>query len=185
MSPAVDPASPGQPFIALVGMPGSGKSTVGRQLARRLGVSFSDSDLLIEQRLGCPIRDFFAREGEEAFRGVEESVLQDLTARATGVLATGGGTVLRPGNRVRLRSAARVVYLQSTPEELLRRVRHDVNRPLLQVDDPLARLRELHAVRDPLYRETAHLVIETGRPSISTLVQLIMMRMDLPRRPPP
>lgn len=164
-------------------MPGSGKSTVGRQLARRLGVDFHDSDLLIEQRLGCPIREFFAREGEAAFRDVEESVLAGLTVRGEGVLATGGGAVLRPANRTRLRASARVVYLHSSPDELYRRVRHDANRPLLQVEDPLARLHELHTVRDPLYRETAHMVIETGRPSIATLVHLIMMRLNLPHRP--
>lgn len=164
--------------ISLVGLPGSGKSTVGRQLARRLQLPFADSDHVIEQRLGCPIRDFFEREGEERFRDVEEQVLDELT-RQSGVLSTGGGAVLRPGNREHLRSRGKVVYLKSTPEELFRRLRHDTQRPLLQVDDPLQRLRDLYAARDPLYRETAHFIIETGRPSVATLVNMIVMQLEL------
>lgn len=166
-------------MIGLVGLPGSGKSTVGRQLARRLGVSFADSDQVIEQRLGCSIREFFEREGEERFRDIETMVIDDLTRNNPGVLATGGGAVLRAENRAHLRSRGQVVYLRSTPEEVFRRLRHDVNRPLLQVKDPLGRLRDLFAVRDPLYRETAHFVIETGRPSVATLVNMIMMQLEL------
>ena len=137
-------------------MPGSGKSTVGRQLARRLGLPFFDSDHLIEQRLGCSIREYFAREGEAAFRDVEEQVLADLARGASAVVATGGGAVLREANRSNLRAAGRVIYLRSSPEELHRRLRHDTQRPLLQVADPLARLRTLYAERDPLYRDAAH-----------------------------
>ncbi len=165
--------------IALVGLPGSGKSTIGRQLARRLGVPFADSDHVIEQRLGCSIREYFEREGEERFRDVEEAVIDELTRSHEGVLATGGGAVLREANRVHLRTRARAVYLRSSPEEVFRRLRHDVNRPLLQVKDPLGRLRDLYSVRDPLYREVAHFVIETGRPSVSTLVNMIMMQLEL------
>ena len=166
-------------MIGLVGLPGSGKSTVGRQLARRLGVPFADSDQVIEQRLGCSIREFFEREGEERFRDIEAMVIDDLTRNHPGVLATGGGAVLRAENRSHLRSRGQVVYLRSTPEEVFRRLRHDVNRPLLQVKDPLGRLRDLFAVRDPLYRESAHFVIETGRPSVATLVNMIMMQLEL------
>ena len=166
-------------MISLIGLPGSGKSTVGRQLARRLQLHFSDSDHVIEQQLGCSIREYFEREGEERFRDVEESVIDDLTRVRSGVLSTGGGVILRLANRERLRQRCKVVYLNSSPDELFRRLRHDVNRPLLQVADPLNRLRDLHALRDPLYRETAHFVVETGRPSVATLVSMIVMQLEL------
>lgn len=166
-------------MIALVGLPGSGKSTVGRQLARRLQQSFHDCDSVIEQRLGCTIREFFEREGEARFRDIELQVLAELLAQQGGVLSTGGGAVLRPENRELLHAKARVFYLRSTPEELMRRLRHDTQRPLLQVADPLARLRELHAQRDPLYRQTAHVVLDTGRPSVATLVNMICMQLEL------
>jgi shikimate kinase len=166
-------------MISLVGLPGSGKSTVGRQLARRLSLPFFDSDHVIEQRLGCSIREFFEREGEERFREVEASVLDALTLGEAGVLSTGGGSVLRPINRTHLHTRGHVVYLRSTPEEVWRRLRHDRNRPLLQVADPLQRLRDLYEVRDPLYRETAHYVIETGRPSVATLVNMVVMQLEL------
>ena len=166
-------------------MPGSGKSTVGRHLARRLRLPFFDSDHVIEERLGCSIREYFAREGEAAFRDLEEQAIDELTAGASCVLATGGGAVLRPANRQRLHERGRVVYLRSSPEELYRRLRHDSTRPLLQVADPLARLRALYAERDPLYRETAHFVIETGRPSVPTLVNMIVMQLELAGLLPP
>lgn len=166
-------------MIALVGLPGSGKTTVGRHLARRLQLPFIDSDQQIEQRLGCSIREFFEREGEQAFRDLEESVIDELTAGAPCVLSTGGGAVLRPANREHLHGRAKVFYLRTTPEDVFRRVRHDRSRPLLQVEDPLQRLRDLYAVRDPLYRQTAHFVIETGRPSVATLVNMIAMQLEL------
>jgi shikimate kinase len=165
--------------IIFVGLPGSGKTTIGRQLARRLGVPFVDSDHVIEHRLGCSIREFFAREGEDSFRDVEQQVLDDLTQSHEGVIATGGGSVLREANRRHLRERGHVIYLRSTPEDVFRRVRHDTARPLLQVDDPLARLRALFEARDPLYREAAHFVIETGRPSVATLVNMIVMQLEL------
>jgi shikimate kinase len=159
-------------------MPGSGKSTVGRQLARRLSLPFTDSDHAIEQRIGCSIREFFEREGESAFRDIEEQVIADLCTR-DGVIATGGGAVLREANRERLRSAAHVIYLRSSPEDVFRRVRHDKGRPLLQVADPLGRLRELHSERDPLYRQTAHFTIDTGRVSIPTLASRAIAQLEL------
>jgi shikimate kinase len=165
--------------ITLVGMPGSGKSTVGRQLARRLRLPFFDSDHVIEERLGCSIREFFAREGEEAFRDLEQQVLAELAQGPPAVIATGGGAVLREANRRCLREAGRVVYLRSSPEELYRRLRHDTQRPLLQVADPLGKLRELHAQRDPLYEQTAHFHVETSRPSVSRLVNMIVMQLEL------
>ncbi|MBL8336939.1 MAG: shikimate kinase [Rhodoferax sp.] len=166
-------------ILSLIGLPGSGKSTVGRHLARRLAMPFVDSDHVIEQRLGCPIRQYFEQEGEESFRDVEEAVIDDLSRADRAVLSTGGGAVLRPGSRRRLHERSQVVYLKSTPDELFRRLRHDRNRPLLQVADPLARLRDLYAIRDPLYRETAHFTIETGRPSVATLVNMIVMQLEL------
>lgn len=165
--------------VALIGLPGSGKSTVGRHLAKRLDLPFVDSDHVIEQRLGCSIATFFEREGEAAFRDIEADVLDELTQRTDAVLSTGGGSVLRPANRVHLRSRCQVIYLRSTPEELFRRLKRDTTRPLLQVQDPMAKLRDLFEIRDPLYRETAHFSIDTGRPSVATLVNMIAMQLDL------
>ena len=166
-------------MISLIGLPGSGKSTVGRQLARRLQVPFLDSDHVIEQRLGCSIREYFEQEGEARFRDVEAEVLNDLTQQPCGVLSTGGGIVLREANRIHLRERTQVVYLNSTPEELFRRLKHDKSRPLLQVADPLGKLRDLHAQRDPLYRETARFNIDTGRPSVASLVNMIVSQMEI------
>lgn len=166
-------------MISLIGLPGSGKSTAGRQLARRLQLPFFDSDHVIEQQLGCSIREYFEREGEARFRDVEQAVIDELTQKPKCVLSTGGGVVLRPANRHQLHERSQVVYLNSSPEELFRRLRHDTNRPLLQVADPLDRLRELFTQRDPLYRETAHFIIETGRPSVPTLVNMIVMQLEL------
>jgi len=160
-------------------MPGGGKSTVGRHLSRRLGLPFADSDVVIERRIGCSIRTFFEQEGEERFRDIESEVVAQLITAGPGVIATGGGIVLRDANRNALRDQTICVYLRSTPEELFRRLRHDSKRPLLQVADPLARLRELYAKRDPLYRQAAHFVIETGRPSVPALVNMILMQLEL------
>ena len=165
--------------IIFVGLPGSGKTTIGRQLARRLGLTFVDSDHVIEHRLGCSIREFFAREGEVSFRDLEQEVIDELTQTHQGVIATGGGAVLREANRRHLHERGQVIYLRSTPEDVFRRVRHDNARPLLQVDDPLGRLRTLFEARDPLYREAAHFVIETGRPSVAMLVNMICMQLEL------
>jgi len=149
--------------------------------------------------------DIQRREFEKAFRGLEEAevrtflhevageweevlaenqklkeeVLDSLSQAPPKVLSTGGGAVLREANRRHLRERGRVVYLKSNPEELFRRLRHDSNRPLLQVADPLQKLKNLFAERDPLYREVAHFVLETGRPSVSTLVNMIMMQLEL------
>lgn len=166
-------------------MPGSGKSTVGRQLARRLALPFHDSDAVIEQRIGCTIRDYFAEHGEAAFRDEEQAAIEALTDGESAVIATGGGTVLREANRRRLHDKAQVVYLRSTADEVWRRLRHDTVRPLLQVADPHAKLRELFAERDPLYREAAHFVIDTGRPSVPTLVNMILMQLELAGVLPP
>lgn len=167
--------------ISLIGMPGGGKSTVGKQLARKLRADFIDTDALIEGRIGEPIRGFFDRHGEPAFRDIETEILSSLVATIApnSVIATGGGVVLRPANRELLRGHAAVVYLHSLPEELFRRLRHDAIRPLLQVKDPLTKLRELYHLRHPLYQQTAHFVVETGRPSVATLASMIVMQMEL------
>lgn len=165
--------------ISLVGMPGSGKSTVGRHLARQLGWRLLDSDHEVEQRIGGSIRGFFEQHGEAAFRDIEQQIIARLCGQSETVLATGGGTVLREANRRVLAAHTHVVYLRSAPEELFRRMRHDTQRPLLQVRDPLRRLRELFRERDPLYRETARFVIETGRPSVPNLVNMVLMQLEL------
>ena len=167
--------------VALVGLPGGGKSTVGRQLARRIEARFVDADAVLEERIGMPIRSYFEQQGEAAFRDLEEQVIDELTAPGQGalVLATGGGAVLRATNRQRLHERATVIYLRSTPEELFKRLRHDTQRPLLQVADPLAKLRELYAQRHPLYEELAHYRVDTGRPSVATLVNMIVMQLEL------
>ena len=169
-----------QTTICLIGLPGSGKSTLGRQLARRLGVAFLDSDHAIENRIGCTIRTFFEREGEARFRDLEQATLDELTSGTVpAVLSTGGGAVLRAANRQCLHGRGQVVYLHTQPEDIYRRLRHDTTRPLLQVADPLKRLRDLYAERDPLYRETAHFVIEIGRPSVPMLLNMIVMQLEL------
>ena len=160
-------------------MPGCGKSTVGRQLARQLAVPFLDADHEIERRISMSIRQFFETSGEPAFRDIEEQVIDEMTQRPEGVLATGGGAVLRPANRDALHQRTTALYLRSSPEDLARRLRHDTQRPLLQVADPVRKLREIYAVRDPLYRQVAHYVIETGRPSVHSLVQMILMQLEL------
>nr|WP_301334626.1 shikimate kinase [Variovorax dokdonensis] len=162
----------------MVGLPGSGKTAVGRRLAQRLQWDFVDTDQLIEERIGCTIREFFEREGEGRFRDIEAQVIGEQGRTANTVLSTGGGAVLREENRRQLRQSFHVVYLRSSPEDLYRRLRHDVKRPLLQVADPLGRLRELFSARDPLYREVAHESVETGRPSIQALVVEILDRLQ-------
>jgi shikimate kinase len=165
--------------LSLVGMPGCGKSTVGRHLARQLGLHFIDSDTEIEKHIGMPIRDYFAAHGEAAFRDVEQDMLDTLSQHPDTVLATGGGAVLRPSNRDALHSRSHVFYLRNSPEELHRRLRNDHQRPLLQVEDPLQRLRDLYRERDPLYRRTAHFVVESARPSVPALIGMVLMQLEL------
>ena len=165
--------------VACIGKPGSGKTTIGRQLAKRLDISFFDSDSVIERHIGCSIREFFERDSEKSFRDLEQEVINELTQSGSCVLSTGGGVVLQQINRDNLHQRCQVVYLHSAPEEIFRRLQHDRHRPLLQVPDPLAKLKELYELRDPLYRETAHFVIETGRPSVSTMVNMIVMQLEV------
>ncbi|MBH9576012.1 shikimate kinase [Inhella proteolytica] len=167
-------------IIGLVGLPGSGKSSVARLLGQHYGWDTDDTDSVIESRLRCPIREYFESCGEPAFRDVEARVLREQVERSGPlVLATGGGIVLRQENRELLRKRCLVFYLRSTPEELARRLRHDSKRPLLQGVDALRKLRELSAVRDPLYRQTAHYVVDANRPTIWGLVHWICMQLEL------
>jgi shikimate kinase len=171
-------------IIGLVGMPGCGKSTIGRQLARMRELLFVDVDHEIEHRLGCAIREFFDREGEDAFRDIEQDVLADvLKASNAAVVATGGGAVLRAENRAALRRSSTVVYLRAMPDDLARRLSRDTHRPLLQVADPRQRLRELYAIRDPLYREVAHMSVDTAHRSAATIVNLMNMQLDMLQAP--
>jgi len=153
----------GKPYnIFLVGLMGAGKSTIGRHLAKSLGLEFVDSDHEIERRTGANIPLIFDIEGEAGFRQREKKIIDELTQRNGIVLATGGGVVLDPDNRACLRERGQVIYLYARVEQLLARTAKDRNRPLLQTPDPRARLEELLQVRDGLYREVADVVVDTG-----------------------
>lgn len=166
--------------FSLIGLPGSGKSTIGRYLAKAWQLRFVDTDQVIEQRIGCSIKDFFAARGEAAFRDVETAVLQELLqSQETSVFSTGGGAILRPANRQALKTYSTVFYLQSPPEDIARRLRNDTTRPLMQGEDPLKRLRELQQVRGPLYLETAHYVIDAARQNPSQVSRKICMQAEL------
>ncbi|WP_153160721.1 shikimate kinase [Zoogloea sp. 1C4] len=162
-----------QTCVVLVGMPGSGKTTVGRDLAKRLGLRFVDSDHEIEARTGVKIPTIFEIEGEDGFRKRETQTLDALTRESNMVLATGGGAVIRPENRALLRERAVVVFLSVPPQILWERTRHDRSRPLLQVADPKGRLEELLKSRGPFYREVAHIIVEGGRGTPHAMVKLI------------
>lgn len=160
--------------VFLVGMMGAGKTTIGRGLARALGREFRDLDHEIESRCGVRIAHIFDIEGEEGFRKRERLVLDECSALPGIVLATGGGAVLAPENRERLKNRGVVVYLRATPEELYRRVARDRNRPLLQTPDPQARIRELVAAREPFYDEVADIVFDTGSMPVPQVVKALL-----------
>jgi shikimate kinase len=155
--------------IYLVGMMGAGKTTVGKALARRLGRDFVDCDREIVERTGVPIATIFEIEGESGFRRRETAVLAELAKRENAVIATGGGAVLAEENRLLMRTNGTVVYLRAALEHLHERTRRSNARPLLAKGDRRATLASLLEARDPLYRETAHLTIESGSPSAGTL----------------
>lgn len=172
-----------QGSIFLVGLMGAGKTSVGRMLARRLHKEFLDADTEVERVTGVKIPVIFEIEGESGFRAREEKMIEQLTAMKGIVLATGGGAVISPVNRSLLKSRGRVIYLRAAPEDLWRRTRRDRGRPLLQTSDPLGKLLELHEQRDPLYREIADLIVDTGAQSVAHLtsrIQQMLAALDAP-----
>jgi shikimate kinase len=167
--------------IFLIGMMGAGKTSVGRLLAKKFRKTFYDSDHVIEDRTGVKISVIFEIEGEGGFRAREAAVIDELTSLEDIVLATGGGAILSDRNRSSLRNRGTVVYLRAAVRDLLNRTRHDRNRPLLQTADPRTRLNDLYDLRDPLYQETAHITIETGNQSLTSLVnrlQQLLLEFD-------
>ncbi|WP_295487489.1 shikimate kinase [Accumulibacter sp.] len=156
---------------------GAGKTTIAKALAKRLAYAFVDSDHEIEARTGVRLPTIFEIEGEEGFRRREAQVIADLARLQGHVVATGGGAVLRPENRQHLQASGFVVYLNVPLQTLCERTRHDRNRPLLQVVDPLGKLRELHAQRDPLYRSIADLVVSGGRITAQSVLQPLLKEM--------
>ena len=159
--------------IYLVGMPGAGKTTVGRQLARRLHRTFIDADHEIEACTGVKIPVIFEIEGESGFRDREERVIAQLAAESGLVVATGGGAVLREQNREVMARSGTVIYLHVAPRLLFDRTSRDSNRPLLQVPDPMKKIEELFAHRDPLYRDVADIVINSLGGNVGQLVRQI------------
>jgi len=168
-----------QQNVYFVGPMGAGKTTLGRAVARQLGWPFFDSDQEIALRCGVEVSVIFELEGEQGFRHRERQMIDALTWHNGIVLATGGGAVLLPENRALLRNRGIVIYLRATPHELWLRLRHDRTRPLLQTAHPQGRLSALHAQRDPLYREVADFVIDTGRANFSRLVHLVINQLEL------
>jgi 3-dehydroquinate synthase len=163
--------------IILVGMMGAGKTTVGKLLAKHLGKTFIDSDEEIQRRTGVTIPHIFDVEGESGFRMRESGVIQELLKQDDIVLATGGGAILSPQNRTIMQKSGIVVYLKSSVYDLWQRTRHDHNRPLLQTENPRARLQELHELRDPLYTETADVIIHTGKQSVQILLDRLQHKL--------
>jgi shikimate kinase len=156
--------------LILVGMMGSGKTTMGRTLARHLGMDFVDSDAEIQKRTGVTIPHIFDVEGEAGFRQRETAAISDLVRRDDMVMATGGGAVLAEQNRLLLQQNGIIIYLKAGVHDLWQRTRHDRNRPLLQTGDPRAKLTELYNQRDPLYREVADIVVQSGKQSVHALM---------------
>jgi 3-dehydroquinate synthase len=183
MGPVVIPAGAAG-NIFLVGLMGSGKTTVGRALAKRLNKRFFDSDHEIEARTGASIPLIFEIEGEASFRQREADMIRELTGCEGVVLATGGGSILNPQSRDYLKSRGLVIYLRAGVSSILQRTGHDKNRPLLQTADPRGRLEELSAQREPYYQEVADIVIETGRPNVQYLVQTIVAYLENLRENP-
>ncbi|MCW8934650.1 MAG: shikimate kinase AroK [Gammaproteobacteria bacterium] len=160
--------------IFLIGPMGAGKTTMGRQIAKRLNMDFEDSDHAIEEHTGVDIPLIFEKEGEAGFRKREAAIIDELTQRSQLVLATGGGAILDKENRQHLKNRGTVIYLHSDIKHLLDRVGHDKNRPLLQTPDPAATLREIMKIREPLYRETADIIINTGQQSIRAVINVML-----------
>ncbi len=153
---------------------GAGKTTVGRQLAAELGKTFHDTDQEVERRTGVRISLIFEIEGEAGFRTREAQVVDQLTQQSNVVVATGGGAVLDPANREHLAQRGLVIYLHGQAKDLWQRTRYDKSRPLLQNTDPMQKLQSLYLQRDPLYREIADIVIDTGRQRAHTLLNQLL-----------
>lgn len=168
----------GRTNVYLVGMMGAGKTTVGRLLARKLKLRFIDSDQEIEARCGVKIPLIFEIEGEIGFRAREAQMIAELTALKGVVIATGGGAVLAASSRECLSNRGVVVYLRARPEDLYERVRHDRNRPMLATADPLGRMKQLYAERDPLYREVADIIVDTGTQTVQTLARRLLEKLE-------
>lgn len=164
--------------LFLVGPMGAGKSTVGRRLATALGLDFVDSDEEIARRAGADIPWIFDVEGEAGFRDREAAVIEELTQRSGLVVATGGGAVMREGNRKLMAARGTVVYLYAAVEEQVRRTRKDASRPLLKGVDRARVLADLMAIRDPLYREIADLVVDAGGGSVARLAAMIQEQLE-------
>ncbi|MEW8506629.1 MAG: shikimate kinase AroK [Candidatus Thiodiazotropha sp.] len=164
--------------LFLIGPMGAGKTTVGRQLAEYFRMDFVDSDHEIQRRTGVDIPTIFEFEGESGFRQRESTVIDDLTARDGIVLATGGGVVMREENRSLLSSRGMVIYLHCSVRQQFERTHRDKNRPLLSTPDPLGKLEELMALRDPLYRQTADIVVSTEGRNTQSVVQDIRKLLD-------
>ena len=163
--------------LFLIGMPGSGKSTLGRLLAKRLDKQFYDTDAELERRLGVSIPVIFELEGEPGFRDREAGIVIEFAGFANVILATGGGAILRPPNRDALKQNGTVLYLHATPDTLWERTRRSKHRPLLQAADPQARLNELYTFRDPIYREVADFVVESDSDQAVRLAQRLEQQM--------
>ncbi len=176
-TPPVNPAATLPGNIFLVGLMGAGKTSVGRLLAKRFSKTFYDCDQEIERRTGVKIPLIFEIEGEDGFRAREAVVLRELATLNDIVLATGGGAVLREENRGALMQNGTVIYLRASLDDLWQRTRHDRNRPLLQTTDPRAKLEQLYAQRDPLYREIAAIVVDTGNQSLGNLAKKLEERL--------
>jgi shikimate kinase len=183
--PATPPAArQASPSIFLIGPMGSGKSAVGKILARLRGLKFIDSDAEIERRTGVDIAFIFEKEGEPGFRVREREVIDDLTQRAGIVLATGGGAVLLPENRAHLAERGIVVYLEASVGQQVERTMHGRHRPLLHNADPAARLAELMSVRAPLYESIALVTVSTDRRKVQTVAEDIIAGIDALARQP-
>jgi shikimate kinase len=167
-----------QDNIFLVGMMGAGKSTVGKAIARRLGRDFIDCDREIIERTGVPIATVFEIEGEEGFRRRETSVLADLARRRAAVIATGGGAVVAEENRRLMRDSGTVVYLRASVDHLHERTRHDSNRPLLAGGNRRATLAALLEARESLYLDAAHVVVESGGQSATSLAAKVIQALE-------
>lgn len=175
---AEDTSSETSPGIFLVGPMGSGKSAVGRRLARDLGCEFIDSDAVIEERTGVDIAYIFEKEGEDGFRRREREVIDELTQHPGIVLATGGGAVLADENRAALSARGRVVYLHTSIAEQIVRTSHSRHRPLLIAGEPAQVLADLMAIREPLYRDVADIQVDTDDRAVVDVASEIARRLS-------